>query len=250
KLWAVYTSEAERYDAALVESWRGDMEGLLIFSGLFSASVTAFLIESYKGLTQDTDDLAVQLLARLSQQLAGVASGVPVDVPTSAAPFKVPHWALICNTLWFTSLTLSLTCALLATLVEQWAREFLHKTELRPSPVRRARILSFLHFGIERFEMTAIVEVLPMLLHLSLFLFFGGLVVFLIPVNEVVMALVGAILALFVIFYSFITILPIISLDCPYRTRSPASRGILQRDVANFLSHLKSSPPLAHLLKL
>ncbi|KAJ6617317.1 hypothetical protein B0H10DRAFT_1733805, partial [Mycena sp. CBHHK59/15] len=99
KLWAVYTSEAERYDAALVESWRGDMEGLLIFSGLFSASVTAFLIESYKGLTQDTDDLAVQLLARLSQQLAGVASGVPVDVPTSAAPFKVPHWALICNTL-------------------------------------------------------------------------------------------------------------------------------------------------------
>ncbi|KAJ7809992.1 hypothetical protein B0H14DRAFT_3480921 [Mycena olivaceomarginata] len=48
KMWAVYISEAEKYDKALVESWKSDMEGLLIFAGLFSASLTAFLIESYK----------------------------------------------------------------------------------------------------------------------------------------------------------------------------------------------------------
>ncbi|KAJ7803056.1 hypothetical protein B0H14DRAFT_1649352 [Mycena olivaceomarginata] len=46
KLWAVYISEAEKYDKALVESWKSDMEGMLIFAGLFSASLTAFLIES------------------------------------------------------------------------------------------------------------------------------------------------------------------------------------------------------------
>jgi hypothetical protein len=31
KLWAVYVLEAEKYDKALVESWKSDMEGLLIF---------------------------------------------------------------------------------------------------------------------------------------------------------------------------------------------------------------------------
>ncbi|KAJ7486990.1 hypothetical protein FB451DRAFT_1228512 [Mycena latifolia] len=50
KLWAVYVSEAEKYDKGLVESWKNDMEGMLIFAGLFSASLTAFLIESYKTL--------------------------------------------------------------------------------------------------------------------------------------------------------------------------------------------------------
>lgn len=31
KLWAVYVSEAEKYDKSLVESWKSDMEGMLIF---------------------------------------------------------------------------------------------------------------------------------------------------------------------------------------------------------------------------
>ncbi|KAJ7217578.1 hypothetical protein B0H12DRAFT_331968 [Mycena haematopus] len=33
KLWAIYISEAEKYDRVLVESWKSDMEGLLIFVG-------------------------------------------------------------------------------------------------------------------------------------------------------------------------------------------------------------------------
>ncbi|KAJ7466338.1 hypothetical protein FB451DRAFT_1260690 [Mycena latifolia] len=45
-LRSVYISEAEKYDKSLVETWRADMEGMLIFAGLFSASLTAFLIES------------------------------------------------------------------------------------------------------------------------------------------------------------------------------------------------------------
>jgi uncharacterized membrane protein len=31
KLWSVYISEAEKYDKGLVESWKTDMEGMLIF---------------------------------------------------------------------------------------------------------------------------------------------------------------------------------------------------------------------------
>ena len=31
KMWSVYVGEAERYDKRLVESWKGDMDGMLIF---------------------------------------------------------------------------------------------------------------------------------------------------------------------------------------------------------------------------
>ncbi|KAJ7480731.1 hypothetical protein FB451DRAFT_152870 [Mycena latifolia] len=217
KFWSVYISEAERYDSALVESWKADMEGMLIFSGLFSASLTAFIIESYKNLVPDTGDMTVALLSQLSQQLNAQFNGsqLPISPP---APFKVQTSSLICNGFWFVSLGLSLTCALLATLVEQWAREFIHKTEIRPSPVRRARVFSFLYYGVSRFGIHAIVDIVPLLLHIALVLFFAGLAAFLLPINNLMAGLVSCILAAFLAFYTAITILPAISMDCPYRT--------------------------------
>ncbi|KAJ7453760.1 hypothetical protein FB451DRAFT_1050045, partial [Mycena latifolia] len=79
KIWSVYVSEAEKYDKALVESWRSDMDGMLIFHislrGLFSASLTAFIIESYKTLNADSGDTNVLLLRQISGQLAATANG-------------------------------------------------------------------------------------------------------------------------------------------------------------------------------
>ncbi|KAJ7116864.1 hypothetical protein C8R44DRAFT_627483, partial [Mycena epipterygia] len=121
KLWSVYVREAEKYDRALVESWKSDMEGMLIFAGLFSASLTAFLIESYKTLTQDSGETTVLLLAQISQQLAAAANGTNLTITPSTA-FTPPATSLVCNGFWFVSLGLSLTCALIATLLEQWAR--------------------------------------------------------------------------------------------------------------------------------
>ncbi|KAJ7614832.1 hypothetical protein FB45DRAFT_1064488 [Roridomyces roridus] len=217
KIWSIYVGEAERYDAALVESWKADMEGMLIFSGLFSASLTAFLIESYKTLQPDSGDLTVAALSQVSHQLAAISTGASAALE-SPPEFAPKASSLLCNALWFISLSLSLICALLATLVEQWAREFLHKTEMRPSPVRRARIFSFLYFGLKQFRMHTVVDVIPSLLHGSLLLFFAGLVAFLIPVNQLIMYLMVGTLAIFLLLYLGLTILPVIYLDCPYRT--------------------------------
>ncbi|KAJ7466628.1 hypothetical protein B0H11DRAFT_1733169, partial [Mycena galericulata] len=98
KIWSVYIGEAERYDAALVESWKADMEGMLIFSGLFSASLTAFLIESYKNLQPDSGDLTVAAISQVSQQLAAIASG-KTFVIQAAAPFTPTTESLWCNAL-------------------------------------------------------------------------------------------------------------------------------------------------------
>ncbi|KAJ7615240.1 hypothetical protein DFH06DRAFT_903166, partial [Mycena polygramma] len=213
--WSIYIGEAERYDKALVESWKGDMEGMLIFSGLFSASLTAFLIESYQTLQPDSGAVVVQLLSQISQQLGSNSS---VASPVSPDPFQPTASSLVCNTFWFISLTLSIMCALLATLVEQWAREFLHRTEKHPSPIRRARIFSFLYFGLRRFGMHTAVDLIPLLLHVSLILFLAGLVAFLIPINRIMVGLIASILGGFLVIYAILTVLPILRLDSPFRT--------------------------------
>ncbi|KAJ7766125.1 hypothetical protein B0H16DRAFT_1523151 [Mycena metata] len=201
------------------------MDGMLIFAGLFSASLTAFLIESYKMLVPDSGDTTVLLLSQISGQLAASANGTTFNfVPRP--PFTPSPSALICNVLWFISLGLSLSCALVATLLEQWARDFLHKAEIRSAPVIRARVFSYLYYGLKRFGMHTVVEIIPLLLHASLVFFFAGLVAFLVQFNIVIAAVAAAILATVTIVYATLTLLPLFHPDCPYRT--PLSGGCWQ----------------------
>ncbi|KAJ7218829.1 hypothetical protein C8J57DRAFT_1149242, partial [Mycena rebaudengoi] len=217
KLWAVYISEAEKYDKALVESWKSDMEGMLIFAGLFSASLTAFLIESYKTLNPDSGDMTITLLSQISQQLAASANGTPFQIPAPARFTPAPS-SLVCNALWFISLGFSLSCAVIATLLEQWARDFLHKADMRSAPIIRARVFSYLYYGLKRFNMHTVVEIIPLLLHASLLFFFGGLVAFLIPVNLTMTIITAILLLILMAVYSVLTFLPLWYMDSPYRT--------------------------------
>ncbi|KAF7362601.1 hypothetical protein MVEN_00608900 [Mycena venus] len=248
KLWALYVSEAEKYDRGLVESWKSDMEGMLIFAGLFSASLTAFLIESYKTLIPDSGDTGVLLLAQISQQLAAQANGTAfVVTPGPAVPFTPLTSSLVCNVLWFLSLGLSLTCALIATLLEQWARDFLHRADMRSAPVIRARVYSFLYYGLKRFRMHTVVEIIPLLLHASLLFFFAGLVAFLISINIIVTAVVGVMLAVVGGIYAGLTLLPSFHLDCPYRTPLSGPFWQLRCTLSNVMLHRRlvapSDPP-------
>ncbi|KAJ6572772.1 hypothetical protein DFH09DRAFT_1152661 [Mycena vulgaris] len=217
KLWAVYIAEAERYDKSLVEGWKSDMEGLLIFAGLFSASLTAFIVESYKTLTPDQGAIAIAVLAQISRQLDARVNATSVDI-SRLMVFQPASSSLVCNMFWFLSLGFSLSCALIATLVEQWSRDFIQKTEMRPSPIIRARIYSYLYFGLQRFGMHTTVACLPILMHVSLLLFLAGLVAFLQPINTPLMAIAALMLGAMSTTYTYLTVLPIFSSDSPYRT--------------------------------
>ncbi|KAF5345923.1 hypothetical protein D9758_011393 [Tetrapyrgos nigripes] len=218
KLWNMYIGQAHEYDKALLEGWKGDMEGMLLFSALYSATLTALLVESYKKLQLDPADLTTSLLTTMiSLQLAS-SNGTTPTVGLPDTSFKPMTSSLICNMLWFLSLALALTCSLLATFVQQWTRDFLHKTTMRPSPVVQARVLAFSYFGLRRFGMHTFVDVIPILLHISLFLFFAGLVAFLLPVNLPLTILMACVLFIFVLVYLALTLYPLFSLDTPYRT--------------------------------
>ncbi|KAF7332632.1 hypothetical protein MKEN_00146000 [Mycena kentingensis (nom. inval.)] len=217
KMWSVYIDEANKYDTALLDGWKSDMEGLVIFAALFSAILTAFIIESASNLSVSTGDRTVQLLARISAQLEASARGTVFQMQQDP-PFVAPTTAIICNSLWFISLGLSLSAALLAILVQQWVRDFLHKTDIYSAPLIRARIFSFLYYGLKDFRMHDVVEILPLLLHLSLLLFFAGLVAFFVPVNGVITGISIAFLLLLGGTYTAVTMLPLVRLNSPYRT--------------------------------
>ena len=113
---------------------------------------------------------------------------------------------------------ISITCALLATLLQQWARRYLKVTQPRYSPHKRARIRAFFAEGVDKFLLPWAVEALPTMLHLSLFLFFAGLAVFLWNINLTIFKLVLSWIGLCTALYGCITFIPIFCHDSPYHT--------------------------------
>ena len=160
------------------------------------------------------------LLAQISQQLAGVSfEASPQNLTASInSSFKPTTTAVRVSILWFLSLVLSLTSALSATLVQQWARRYQEFVQRRGAPHKRARIRAYAFDGVKGTNMYRAVEAMPLLLHISVFLFLAGLIDFLFPINETVSFYIIGYIAAFIIVYAILTILPNLILNCPYRT--------------------------------
>ena len=172
---------------------------------------------SLQDIQQNPQDTSNFYLSNIYQLLADPnRPNISSSLPTSPPPFSPPTFAVWVNSLWFLSLAISITCALLATLLQQWARRYLKVTQTRSSLHKRARIRSFFAEGVEKSHLTWVVEALPTLIHLSLSLFFAGLVVFLWNVNLTIFKLVLSWIGVCTAFYGFITFIPIFLRDSPY----------------------------------
>ena len=188
-------------------------------TGLFSAAVATLVSVSVQDLTPNSQDITAFYLANIYQILAdsnGSQVPIPFTFPNPSTPFSPPTSAVWVNILWFLSLVISLTCALLATLLQQWARRYMKVTQTRYSPHKRARIRAFFAEGVEKLHLPWAVEALPALLHLSLFLFFAGLSVFLFNINHAVFNVMILWVAFCTGMYVCITLMPMFRHDSPY----------------------------------
>ena len=192
----------------------------MLKTGLFSATVASFLIESYQNLSPDSGDTTNALLTQISQQLVNMSNGSPLTsvAAQSSQPFKPSASAVRVNVLWFLSLILSLSCALSATLMQQWTRRYQELAQRRGAFHRRGRMRAYIFDGIKKFGMARAVATMPTLLHISVFLFFAGLVDFLFPVYATVAYATLGCVVVFALVYAILTILPNIYLNCPYGT--------------------------------
>jgi hypothetical protein len=234
KMWSEYMEDVNAYDTTLTDTWKEDATGVLTFvspdvmtlvfvamtnrkTSIFSATVAAFIIESYKKLSPDAGDQTVFLLGQISQQLSGLANGT--IVPPQPYPSSPPSASIICvNGLWLLSLMLSTTSALFATMTQQWVSRYLQLPQIPSVPRKRARVRSYLFLGTLKYAMHHAVETAPTLLHLSVFLFNIGLVIFFFPIHKTVAIILLVSVAIFGVAYFVVTILPCLDRICPYCT--------------------------------
>jgi len=115
----------EKYDKEMCKAWNGELDTILVFvceplhyviinkylmllqTGLFSAAVTAFCVESFQSLSQNPADTTNALLLALSLQLANASS--PVADATIPDAFSPAKHEVQTNVLYFISLTFALS---------------------------------------------------------------------------------------------------------------------------------------------
>lgn len=141
---------------------------------------------------------------------------------TPSSPFQPPITAIRINILWFASLVISLSTASFAILVKQWLRAYM--AFATASPQGQLRVRHFRRSGLTAWRVFGIASSLPLLLQISLALFFAGLCIFTWDVHptlgKTTLPLVGAWAFLFLV----VTIAPSFTTRCPYTT--PALAGI------------------------
>ncbi|TFK98412.1 hypothetical protein BDV98DRAFT_494585, partial [Pterulicium gracile] len=180
RFWRVYLDEAGQFDSNMAENFKDTVDVILVFAGLFSAVTTTLVTETSSALRRDYAQVCASLLVELiAIQRAVGSDGSPTIVPASllnlTSPLEVSVTDRSVNGLWFTSLAFSLSTALIAVLIKQWIQAYL--SPISGTPQYQARVRHFRYLGIERWHVPIMVGLLPILLHLSLLLFFLGLIV-------------------------------------------------------------------------
>ena len=158
------------------------------------------------------------LLNQISHQLASLGAQYPSNLSLPGPNLNPSRSDIRVNIYWFISLVSSLSAALLATLIQRWARDHMHIFQRYGHPLKVARIRQFLHEGVERWHMLAIAEGVPGLIHISLFLFLIGLADFLWNTYKIVGKITILPVVVIAALYIFSTVISVKRPQSPYRT--------------------------------
>ncbi|PSR97595.1 hypothetical protein PHLCEN_2v4302 [Hermanssonia centrifuga] len=193
------------------------------FAGLFSAVLTAFVVQSYQLLQEDNTQISAQLLYRISSQINSFESIFPflnstTSFSSSPSPFQPSASARWINVLWFLSLVFSLASALLGIFAKQWIREYLQWAQVAASPrenvlVRQLRIEAW-----DDWKVPTGISAIPALLELAVVLFVVGLVVLLWTLDAVVAITITIVTVVLLLAVCAVTVLPSIFHRCPYKS--------------------------------
>jgi hypothetical protein len=137
-----------------------------------------------------------------------------------------PAASIVCvQIMWLISFVLCITSTLFATLALPWVRRFtlLHRNVNTSRARTHTRLFSCC--GTLRYDIHRAVSVIVISLHVSLFLFLVGLVVFYFTINKLIAIVLSMVVGLFGIIYLIITVLACVNQDCPYHTPMSALSG-------------------------
>ncbi|EKM50894.1 uncharacterized protein PHACADRAFT_103424 [Phanerochaete carnosa HHB-10118-sp] len=186
---------------------------------VYSAVLSAFVVESYSDLLPDLNDQITFLLERIAVQTQSytITSGTfnsTVEPPRARLPFTAPLWAVRVNGLRFASLIASIATASFSMLVKQWLRKYLAVEYTAPQERLPAR--QYRKSGLEKWKVFEIAAILPALRQMSLGLFFIGLCFFTAAVDERMGRISVSLVSGWVFFFVAATLAPLVSPRCPY----------------------------------
>lgn len=227
----------EAQDEHLTESWKSEMDNLLIFvslhhthpisetnsstkATLYSAIVTAFLIESFK-LVSPEAAAADNTLAEISSRIASFSfsnnfansTHVLAGTTTTTPP---PSYAVKINTIWFLSLNLSLIAAFFGIAIQQWLRHLRIPKHIPPREAIRLRQLRYR--GLMKWQVPIIVTILPALVQISVVLFLIGLIQYVRHSNQDVALPFTVVSSLSLVLFVIVSLFPLVEPSCPYKS--------------------------------
>ncbi|KII83399.1 hypothetical protein PLICRDRAFT_148174, partial [Plicaturopsis crispa FD-325 SS-3] len=216
KFWDDYLHEAITRDKDMLSRWSSNMDALLTFSGLFSAVVTAFVIEFYTQLQPDPQQTANTLLADIAQSIHDLANNIsmPSAVPSTQQDQPTASVTFV-NCAWFASLACTLAVSLIILLVKQLIAAYSMNLEVGSKKEQVLR-RQFRRDALTTWHVPGLIDALPTILHTSLGLFLVGLVVQLQTINTSVFVITAALVGFILAFYLFTTVAPLINSSCPF----------------------------------
>ncbi|KAG6818347.1 hypothetical protein H0H93_005680, partial [Arthromyces matolae] len=208
RVWKVYLDDADVYDS--------DM------ASLFSAVVTSFISQTSQILQPNDGKITSALLVETNRLLRAAGNITKIDtVPPSSLGLNSTSYTsrdVWVNGLFFTSLTLAVTTSLLTVLAKQWIQAYI---EAVPGDAKtQAMVRQFRFDGLVKWNLKAIIEGLPLILHTSVAIFLVGLSLYVSQISHLICIVISSITALTFIFYIGTTMIPAFSIDCPYRLSS------------------------------
>ena len=159
------------------------------------------------------------ILSQISQQISSITPQASISSTPYPPypPFNPSASDVRINAFWFMALAFSLFAALLAILVQKWVRVYMHIFQRYNDPLKSARLRQYLYEGSKAWRMPIIADAVPSLLHLSLFLFFVGLVDTTLNINTTIGLSTTVPIGMCGLLYIFTTLAPIIYPSSPYQ---------------------------------
>lgn len=230
RLWLVCALLLWDHEKRLTAKWHEELNAMLLFAGLFSAAVTAFVVAYY--ITLGTNNsLQILALMHISSQLSSftinsgsnqttyINSTQPMLLASLAAASVLdPSIPTDIYALWFLALVLSLAAASIAIYAKQWLNQ--HATPNTITDIARDSVVIWYcrYQGYNRYGVEIIMGVVPILLQLALIIFLLGLVLLLQHVRTPVTATVSTVVGLLLLFSALISIWPVFDVHCPYKS--------------------------------
>ena len=199
----------------MTDSWRGDAstKTVLMFVssfqlktcwwlcsfgrkiGLLTPIIVSFITEGYKMLPSGPacGGSTSPPTCQVSEEIPSSASCMYVQPQACSSPLPMTLIVWV-NIMWLMSLVVGIASAMFATLKQRWALTFI---------------------GLPRVGMTVA------LLHLSVFLFLGGLVLFFFAIYKTVAVVISITVGFFVIVYLTLTVLAYLRRNCAHHTPLP-----------------------------